>query len=526
MVDAQFVMVKKKWTTPEIVAAFIIIHKGKDYGYSKVNYVNSKTKITIICNNENHPGHEFQQSPGSHLMGKGCKKCGILSMTNKKIKYKTIQDIENYGNEKYNFKYGYQYVKFPDGIIDLSKPILIVCPIHNIFPQIAYNHLYSGGCKQCGYIQTGDAKRLDMIIVKERASEKFKGTPLENNFGYDESNYKTNHDPIKIYCKIHEKYFIQQPRHHMQGSIGCSDCDKSRNWSIISMDCIDYFRKYAKIINDPVIYEYIIYLKEPKYGWTKKLYVDGFFKKLNLCIEFSGAYYHGCIEQNCKCSYRTGENKQLCKTYEELRNRTELKKLLIKEYGYDLIEINECLYRRMIKEETFDKYVHDLMLKRIELYRDNKESKELSKHIVDEKQYVGEFNELDKEFPKHIVDEKQYVGEFNEPNNTDNTILNLYYQEELLKLKESITSDQQIVNISTKVKEALNTPIIVPESEYRLRGTIPFSQFTNECTVIHNGIYKYDKSHIEYGKYDTKIEIFFDNSFVSEPQVSIFILIL
>lgn len=43
------------------------------YNYEKTNYINARTKITIVC-----PVHgEFEQLPFNHLKGKGCKKCGI-----------------------------------------------------------------------------------------------------------------------------------------------------------------------------------------------------------------------------------------------------------------------------------------------------------------------------------------------------------------------------------------------------------------------------------------------------------------
>ena len=46
------------------------IHNGK-YDYSKVNYVNDRTKVCIIC-----PKHgEFWQAPNKHLKGQGCPKC-------------------------------------------------------------------------------------------------------------------------------------------------------------------------------------------------------------------------------------------------------------------------------------------------------------------------------------------------------------------------------------------------------------------------------------------------------------------
>jgi hypothetical protein len=46
---------------------------GYKYDYSKTNYENSKSKIKIIC-----PEHgEFEQKPNDHISGKGCPKCGI-----------------------------------------------------------------------------------------------------------------------------------------------------------------------------------------------------------------------------------------------------------------------------------------------------------------------------------------------------------------------------------------------------------------------------------------------------------------
>lgn len=48
---------------------------GNKYDYSKVNYVNSNTKVTITC-----PIHgDFEQLPLNHLKGQGCPKCSKLS---------------------------------------------------------------------------------------------------------------------------------------------------------------------------------------------------------------------------------------------------------------------------------------------------------------------------------------------------------------------------------------------------------------------------------------------------------------
>ena len=51
-----------------------IVH-GDKYDYSKVEFVNARTKIMIIC-----PIHgAFMQEPSVHLKGHGCKQCGIES---------------------------------------------------------------------------------------------------------------------------------------------------------------------------------------------------------------------------------------------------------------------------------------------------------------------------------------------------------------------------------------------------------------------------------------------------------------
>lgn len=60
-----------KRTTEEFVAEAGTVHSSK-YDYSKVDYINSRTKVCIIC-----PIHgEFWQTPSSHLRGSGCPVCG------------------------------------------------------------------------------------------------------------------------------------------------------------------------------------------------------------------------------------------------------------------------------------------------------------------------------------------------------------------------------------------------------------------------------------------------------------------
>ena len=76
---------RKRMSFEEFVKKAQGVH-GDKYDYSQVNYVNSKTKVKIIC-----PIHgEFEQAPEKHWLGRGCPFCG-------KEKWKET-NIKKYGN--------------------------------------------------------------------------------------------------------------------------------------------------------------------------------------------------------------------------------------------------------------------------------------------------------------------------------------------------------------------------------------------------------------------------------------------
>ena len=61
----------KKSNTEEFIEKANKKHGIGTYDYSKVNYINSNTCVTIIC-----PKHgDFSQTPRKHLRGQGCPKC-------------------------------------------------------------------------------------------------------------------------------------------------------------------------------------------------------------------------------------------------------------------------------------------------------------------------------------------------------------------------------------------------------------------------------------------------------------------
>lgn len=111
----------KHLTTETFVELAKQIH-GDKYGYSKVEYKNSNTKVCIIC-----PEHgEFWQMPYDHIIcKKGCGKCSGH------FKYTTKYFIEC-ANKVHNNFYDYSEVVYPK---NNKIRIPIICPIHGRFWQ-------------------------------------------------------------------------------------------------------------------------------------------------------------------------------------------------------------------------------------------------------------------------------------------------------------------------------------------------------------------------------------------------------
>lgn len=109
------------------------------YSYKYSVYVNSKTKLEIICTKHG----SFWQIPNSHVLGSGCKQCSIENMS-KPLRY-SIDGIKVKANSVHNNLYSYEKAIYT-GI--LSK-IEIVCRTHGSFFQVVADHLKGRGCPSC-----------------------------------------------------------------------------------------------------------------------------------------------------------------------------------------------------------------------------------------------------------------------------------------------------------------------------------------------------------------------------------------
>ncbi|MCK9416368.1 hypothetical protein M0Q97_06895 [Candidatus Dojkabacteria bacterium] len=123
----------KQLSQNEIIEKFKNIHNDK-YDYSLVKYINNKINVKIIC-----PEHGiFEQTPQSHISGKGCHICGGS-------KKKTQSEFIDESNKVQNAKYNYSLVEYTN----VKTKVKIICPKHGIFHQKPTHHLAGVGCPFC-----------------------------------------------------------------------------------------------------------------------------------------------------------------------------------------------------------------------------------------------------------------------------------------------------------------------------------------------------------------------------------------
>ena len=248
---------KQRLTKDEFIKKAQEVH-GNKYDYSKVNYKNINTKITIIC-----PIHgEFEQIGMNHILGQGCPKCVGKGLNRDEI------------IEKFVFVHGNKYDYSKVVYNGMHNKVVIICPEHGEFKQTPTKHILGQGCRKCGCM----VKLTQNMFVK-KAIDIYKG-----KYDYSKVEYKTSHDKITIICPKHGE-FEQLPYDHLQGH-GCPSC--SNTFSIGEMEIYQY-------LCDRIGKENIILHDRDILNGKE---IDIFIPKLKIGIEYNGLYWHS--EANSK----------------------------------------------------------------------------------------------------------------------------------------------------------------------------------------------------------------------------------
>ena len=220
---------------------------GDKYDYSKVNYINSQTKVCIIC-----PEHgEFWQEPSAHVRGYNCPKCSNIKRGD--TFRSTCEKFIEKSRKVHGDKYDYSHVKY----INSSTKVKIICPKHGEFLILPQNHLLGQGCPKCA----GRGLTTDEIIKKFRAVH-------GDRYDYSNVEYHKMHEKVCIICPEHGEFW-QTPAKHVNGQ-NCPKCAKKTACSKKILTTEEFIEKAKQVHGD-----------EYKYGTTK----------------YNGTY--GCVEIEC-----------------------------------------------------------------------------------------------------------------------------------------------------------------------------------------------------------------------------------
>jgi hypothetical protein len=189
--------VPAKLTTEQFIEKARAIH-GDRYDYSRVEYLNNSTNVTIIC-----PEHgPFLQTPSNHRAGKGCSDCAGRKPLNTETFIEKAKAV-------HGGRYDYSKVKYSNA----HSKVTIICPEHGPFSQTPAHHTnQKTGCPECA----GKNVTTGKFVERARAVH-------SDRYDYSQVEYVGRHTKVTIICPEHGP-FSQTPGSHLGQKAGCPDC--------------------------------------------------------------------------------------------------------------------------------------------------------------------------------------------------------------------------------------------------------------------------------------------------------------
>lgn len=284
----------KKLTTEQFIQKAKSVH-GDKYDYSLVEYVNTYTKVKIICKIHG----VFEQAPKGHLKNNGCLKCGKINSSNK-LKLTTDEFIKR-SNIKHKNKYDYSLVEY----ININTNVKIICPIHGVFEQLPSVHTKGNGCTKC--YNNGVKTTKDFINDCKNVHG--------DKYDYSSVKYINSYSKVDIICKEHG-VFKQSPNHHISLKAGCPKCSSNYNYNTT-----EFIEKSKNVHGD-------------RYDYSLVDYINSYSNVKIICKE------HGMFEQTPRGHLR-GNNCPYCGITGKLTTKQFIKNAKLvhgDKYDYSLVE--------------------------------------------------------------------------------------------------------------------------------------------------------------------------------------------
>jgi hypothetical protein len=263
---------------------------GDKYDYSKVEWENTYTKITIIC-----PIHgEFTQVPQNHIRLKcGCRNCGREIAKAKVNKYNTDYFIEK-AKEIHDDKYDYSKVQ----CFNATDKVEIICLVHGKFKQNANQHLQGHGCPKCNFDQMAKDRAMGKELFINKAKELF-----GEKYDYLKVEYINGQKNVCLICPAHGEFEVT-PNNHLSKKSGCPICSESK-----------LERELPSILDK----QNVKYERQKRFKWLGRQSLDLYLPEHNVAIECQGIQHFKPVDFAGK-----GE-KWANKSFEEIKERDDIK---------------------------------------------------------------------------------------------------------------------------------------------------------------------------------------------------------
>lgn len=163
-------------------------------------------------------------------------------------------------------KYNYSKTKY----VNSRTKVIITCPIHGDFEQLAANHIRGKGCPKCN--KGGSPKMTKDEFIKEAKR-------IHRGYNYSKVEYYHSKEKVEVICPIHGMFKIT-PDHHLRG-VGCPLCNSSKGEILIE--------KWLKDHNIPFKFQFV--LEMPEIARCSNTIIIDFFVKYQgkqYFIEFDG----------------------------------------------------------------------------------------------------------------------------------------------------------------------------------------------------------------------------------------------
>ena len=168
-------------------------------------------------------------------------------------------------------RYDYSQTVFRGAV----EKVIIDCPDHGSFSQVAWTHINGTGCPACG--RSNAAQKLadsanDFILAARRVHG--------DRYDYSQVRYANNLTGVEIVCPSHGA-FTQRPANHIHKAYGCPRCGDGQRVSIGEQSLFEYVKSLcpdAQQSNRDIL--------------GGRFEIDILIPSLNIGIEFNGLFWH------------------------------------------------------------------------------------------------------------------------------------------------------------------------------------------------------------------------------------------